>query len=502
MGTGLSCGPHGLFGIFRSFRPDIVGGVASGDVTHDSAMIWSAANRGARMLVEWSISESMSDAKRVVGPDAVSRSGYTAKLDLRGLPPDTQIFYKVAFESLDDFSLSAPATGSFRTAPAPDRAEPKRDVTVAWSGDTAGQGWGIDPARGGMPIYSAIAAKRPDVFIHSGDTIYADVVIPNEIALPDGTVWKNITTPGKSKPAEMLADFRANHAYNLLTPSVRDFNAAVPIIAQWDDHEVRNNWYPGQIIDDAKYTEHDVNVLAERARQAFLEYMPIRPNEKDAQRIFRAYRHGPLLDIFMLDERSYRGPNTPNVQTKPERAAEFLGPPQLEWIKKSLAESKATWKLIASDMPLSCISKDGPKNYEAWANGEPGAPLGRELELANLLTFIKQNQIRNVVFVTADVHYAANIHYHPDRAAFKAFDPFWEFVTGPLHAGGFGPNALDKTFGPEYRWKSTPSKPAIGPGHGYGHFGMIQIDANSRAMTVTQHDIGGKEIGRQEIQAG
>ncbi len=466
------------------------------------------------MTVDWGTAESLANATRVIGPDAVSRTGYTAKLDLRNLPADTRIFYRVAFESLDDFSMSAPAMGSFQTAPIPGDmngksgsavagggSEAGRDLTVAWSGDTAGQGWGIDPARGGMPIYSALARLRPDLFIHSGDNIYADVPIPESIALPDGQVWKNIVTPGKSKPAESLQDYRDNYAYNLLDENVRKFNACVPVISQWDDHEVRNNWYPGQILEDTKYTEKEVDVLAGRARQAFLEYMPIRPCPQDLQRIFRSYAHGPLLEVFMLDERSYRGKNSPNVQKTLDHPADFLGPPQLEWIKRQLKASTATWKLIASDMPLSAISRDGPKDFEAWANGENGPPLGRELELANLLSFIKANAIRNVLFVTADVHYAANIHYHPDRAAFKDFEPFWEFISGPLHAGGFGPNALDKTFGPEYRWKRTPEKPGVGPGHEYGMFGMIHIDAKSRELRVTQHDITGAEISRQEITA-
>jgi alkaline phosphatase D len=98
------------------------------------------------------------------------------------------------------------------------------------------------------------------------------------------------------------------------------------------------------------------------------------------------------------------------------------------------------------------------------------------------------------------VHFAANIHYHPDRAtAFKDFDPFWEFISGPLHAGGFGPNPLDKTFGPEYRWKQTPKKAGDGPGHNYGFFGVIRIDAQSKVLTVAQHDINGAQLAVQAI---
>ena len=166
-----------------------------------------------------------------------------------------------------------------------------------------------------------------------------------------------------------------------------------------------------------------------------------------------------------------------------------------------MKKSTATWKVIASDMPISCISKDGKTDYEAWANGDNGRPLGRELELANLLSFIKSNDIRNTVWITADVHFPANLHYHPDRATgFKDFSPFWEFISGPLHAGGFGPNKLDTTFGPEYRWNRPPTKSVHGPGHGYAFFGGIRIDAKSKVMRVTQHGIDGKEVAGQEIE--
>jgi alkaline phosphatase D len=499
---------HGRFlGIGFPRRPVIVGGVASGEITADSAMIGCATDRGARMHVEWDTSDSFKSATRAVGPDAVSRTGFTAKLDLQRLPPDTRIFYRVSFENLDDFSLSQPCIGSFRTAPAASAGP--RDICFAWSGDTAGQGWGIDPARGGMRIYKAIADLRPDFFIHSGDTIYADIPIKPEIQLPGGQVWRNIVTPAKSKPAQTLEDFRGNQAYNLLDDNVRYFNSCVPMIAQWDDHETHNNWCPGQQVDDPVYFEKDYDVLSTRARQAFLEYMPMRISREDPSRIYRSYNHGPLLDVFMLDERSYRGVNSPNRQTTLDHASDFLGPPQLQWLKTALKNSTALWKVIASDMPISAISKDPipkdapkdrPVTYEAFANGDPGAPLGRELELANLLSFIKSNQIRNTVWITADVHYAANIHYHPDRAAFKEFDPFWEFISGPLHAGGFGPNPLDKTFGPEYRWKQTPKKSADGPGHDYGLFGVVRIDAKSKALSVSQHDINGALLTTQSLE--
>jgi alkaline phosphatase D len=492
-------GCRNLFFVGKRGRPVVTSGVASGDVTADSAVVWSSTERGARMLVDWDTTDSFRTATRLVGPDAVSRNGFTAKMDLQNLPPDARVFYRVTFENLDDFSMSEPVVGSFKTAPRPETAGP-RDVLFAWSGDTAGQGWGIDPARGGMRVYAAMADLRPDFFVHSGDTVYADNPLKPEIELPGGEVWKNVITPAKSKVAETVAEFRGQYAYNLMDAHVRRFNAGVPMLVQWDDHETRNNWYPGQTIDDPAYTVRDADVLATRGRQAFFEYMPIRTSREDPHRVYRSYKHGPLLEVFMLDERSYRGRNSPNRQTSLDRASAFLGPLQLEWLKSALAKSTAVWKVIASDMPISMILRDGRTDYEGWANGDGGGPLGRELEVANLLSFLKTNRVRNTVWITADVHFPANVHYHPDRAkSFKDFDPFWEFVSGPLHAGGFGPNALDPTFGPEYRWNRPPAGAGDGPGHGFAAFGTVRIDAATKTLRVAQHGIDGAELAAQDL---
>jgi alkaline phosphatase D len=203
----------------------------------------------------------------------------------------------------------------------------------------------------------------------------------------------------------------------------------------------------------------------------------------------------------MLDERSYRGPNSPNRQTRLDSGSAFLGAQQAAWLKASLKRSKATWKVIASDMPISLVVPDAnpdvPKGtYEAWANADDGAPSGRELELAEILRFIKRENIENVVWVTADVHYAQATHYDPSRAKFTEFKPFWEFVGGPINAGTFGPNDLDTTFGPELRYVSVPkdNPQNQSPAALQQYYGRAKIDPASRAMTVSLHDLNGRSL--------
>ena len=222
-------------------RPAIPYGVASGDVTSHTAIIWSRTDRPSRMIVEYATTDSFKNSKRVVGPAALASSDFTTRVDVTDLPPGQEIFYRVLFQDLIDVkSLSVPMHGHLRTAPAQ-----RQDISFIWGGDTAGQGWGINPEWGGMRIYEQMRRLHPDFFIHNGDSIYADNPIVAEVKLDDGTIWKNITTPEKGKVAETLAEFRGNYVYNLMDEHVRAFNAEVPQYFQWDDHEVTNNWFPG-----------------------------------------------------------------------------------------------------------------------------------------------------------------------------------------------------------------------------------------------------------------
>ena len=306
----------------------------------------------------------------------------------RGLAGGQDIFYRVQFQDLSSPTLvGEPLVGRFRTAPAD-----RRSISFVWSGDTAGQGWGIDEARGGMRTYAVMQRNRPDFLIHNGDTIYADGPIVAEQKLPNGEMWKNIVTQEKSKPAETLAEFRGNYKYNLLDKNVRAFNAEVPVFSQWDDHEVTNNWWPGEPLTRAehqrkKYVEKNALLLAARANRAFREYMPMRELIVEPGRVYRRISYGPLLDIWMLDMRSYRGPNGEDKQETYGPDAYFLGPAQVAWLKRELVNSRATWKVIAADMPVGLIvpyDADRKWGFEGVAQGD-GPALGRELEIADLL---------------------------------------------------------------------------------------------------------------------
>ena len=477
-------------------RPRFTHGVQSGDVDADSAMIWTRADRPARVSFEIATTESFSDPVRLAPLDALPSRDLTVKRLVTGLPADQDIFYRMTLADLSDINVtSEPIVGRFKSAPAA-----RRNVRFVWSGDTAGQGWGIDDT--GMKTYATMLSHEPEFFIHSGDTIYADGPMKDEVALADGSKWINtVLTDDKRKVAETLDEFRGQWKYNMLDKHVRTFNASVPMLVQWDDHEVVNNWSPSKsLADDDRYTVKSVPLLAARAARAFHEMNPIRYTPPEPTRVYRKISRGPLLDIFFIDLRSYRGPNGPSMETELTPEARILGASQVAWLKRALADSNATWKVIASDMPLGLIIWDNfrtKSGVEAIANGDNGSPKGRELEIAELLRFIRSGRIDNVVWLTADVHYTAAHYYDPSKAAFQDFNPFWEFVSGPIHAGTFGPNDLDMTFGPQVRFVKAPTPDQgfnLPPSAGLQFFGLVDIDGKSEQMTVRLMDRDDNEL--------
>ncbi|MBT2442432.1 alkaline phosphatase D family protein [Streptomyces sp. ISL-36] len=497
LGGGAAAAPA----LALSGRPRAAWGVQTGDVTASSGLVWVRSDRPARMIVETSASASFRRVHRHHGPLLGAGSDFTGTTALRGLPAGEQIHYRVTLADPDDPRRTGePVLGTFRTAPAR-----RRDgVRFLWSGDIAGQGWGINPDIGGFRAYEEMRRLDPDFFLCSGDTIYADGPIQPSVTLPDGRIWRNVTTPEKSKVAETLDEYRGNFRYNLLDHHVRAFNAQVPSIVQWDDHEVRNNWYPGQILDDVRYTVKDVDVLAARASRAFAEYVPVstlhaRGGAAEG-RMHRVVRYGPLLDVFVLDMRSYRNANSPGRQS--EDTTGILGAEQLAWLKRELGRSRAVWKVLAADMPLGLVVPDGATNVEAIAQGDPGAPLGRELQIAELLRFIKHRRITGTVWLTADVHHTSAQHYAPERAAFQDFAPFWEFVSGPLAAGGFPASALDATFGPERVFVRAPERANLSPMESPQYFGEVDIDGGSGELTVRLRAEGGTVLFSKVLQPG
>src|SRR5262245_21794415 len=146
-------------------RPQLQQGIAIGDVVGDRALVWARTSRPAQLIVEWDTHEAFRAPRIVRGPLTGPASDCAARVDLSQLPAGERIFLRARCE--DGRTRSEPVLGSFRAAPAA-----HSNLRIVWSGDTVGQGFGINPDIGGLRGYEAMRVRQPDLFIHCGDTIY------------------------------------------------------------------------------------------------------------------------------------------------------------------------------------------------------------------------------------------------------------------------------------------------------------------------------------------
>ena len=209
-------------------------------------------------------------------------------------------------------------------------------------------------------------------------------------------------------------------------------------------------------------------------------------------RVYRTLSYGPHLDVFMLDERSYRGPNGPNLQTAYGPDSYFLGPDQLAWLKRALLNSRATWKVIASDMPLSIIVYDdaaNKKGSEAFAQGD-GPPRGRELEIADLLRFIKTAGDRQHGVADGGRALRRRALLQSRQGAISGFRAVLGVRRRPAACRHFRAERTRQHLRArsEIHQGAGPDKQNLPPSAGMQFFGHVKIDGATGQMTVTLRD--------------
>ena len=92
------------------------------------------------------------------------------------------------------------------------------------------------------------------------------------------------------------------------------------------------------------------------------------------------------------------------------------------------------------------------------------------------------------------------IIFEPAKAKFSNFSPFWEFVSGPLNSGSFGPGKKDGTFGMQVVYQKFPAVQNTAPSEGLQFFGQVDIDAKTKAMTVTLKDLTGVALYAKTLE--
>ena len=425
-------------------------GIAVGDVTSQSALLWLRTEGSQAVQIEWAsvaawelmskMATIRSPATRTAVFVTSADRDYTLTISLDGLASATRYRYHVLVGQAQGEPLILAAHGEFTTLPDAENSAP---VIFAWSGDLGSQGR-CRRGAAGYPIFDVMRAQQLDFFLFLGDTMYADHLCPSP---PN--------EPGADFRATTLAEYRARHRYQRGAEALRRFLSSVPVYVIWDDHEVRNNF--------AGPSDSQMPV----GRQALREYWPIRVASDDPQRLYRRVRAGADLEFFILDTRQYRSRNAD--QDGPAKT--MLGEKQLQWLLSGLTESTATWKVIVTTVPLS-ISKGGgagvPGN-DGWAGGADGTGFERERQV--IVDYILGRKVKNVVFLAGDVHYVQANAYDPNG---DGTPDFHEFVVGPLSAAP----------GPQ-----TPASAGLRPTTlinegGYMNFGLIRVTKSSFDVTV------------------
>lgn len=468
--------------IADDITPVVTHGVAAGDVTPSSGVIWARGSSTGFMHVSVSRNPnglgSTQQSVRVHSAD-----DYTGKLLLNGLEPDTAYYYRVWFtaeeaKQNESGKKATEAVGRFRTAPAVNQIKP---VVFAWGGDLAGQNVCRDSTQG-FPIFNAINALSLDFFIGLGDMIYAD-----GICAAIGRYGNN-QIPGNFVQAADLASFWAHWKYNREDHGYRTLLAQTPYYAVWDDHEVVNDFGPLHDTRTAAPYSPGAHLLP-LGLKAFLDYNPTLEYAGTPKRLYRSLRWGKHLEVFFLDTRQYRDANAANDSA--ERPKTMLGREQLVWLKQRLSESDATWKVLASSVPLSIPTGFPPQNgRDGWANFDQST--GFEQEMLDIQRHLQQHKIYNAVWITTDVHFAEIFRYTPfsDTAAFQIH----EFVSGPLNAGLFPNRDFDITLGTESLFFFGPDGSDAGLSYtqarSFMNFGTVQVDATGR-LTAAIRDVNG-----------
>jgi alkaline phosphatase D len=458
-------------------------GVAAGEVTPTSAVLWTRAPAAGRVLV--SLARDGIRGELLVRARANGAGDLTVRVPVRGLRPGTT--YRYAFAQ----GRATSPRGTFTTAPASGAAAA---IRFAITGDAdATPGPNGKPAFNSFGVYARMAAERNDFNLNLGDTIYSDSEV------------------GGAAVARTRAEKWAKYRLGLALPALRKLRASAGLFSHWDDHE---------FVNDFSRPEHG-DAIYRAGVQAFLDYSPARYSR--ATGLYRTFRWGRHLELFFLDERSFRSakatgacsgdlaPTAPQAVrdgfatlAPPLRAPvpqacldaiadprrTMLGARQYEAFTGAIESSTATWKVVVNEVP---IQEYYALPYDRWE--------GYAAERERLLRFLQQN-VRNVVFLATDTH-ASLVNEVRSRTLSAQPESYgiWEVVTGPVATNTFA-REIDGFLG--HRGAGT----AIGalffkppPPNGMGMrcaaldtYSYAQVTVTATRFTVAPKDARGRPV--------
>ncbi|MDY6810627.1 MAG: alkaline phosphatase D family protein [Actinomycetota bacterium] len=373
-------------------------GVASGDPLPDGVVLWTRlarrplargggmGNRSVEVVWEVALDAAMTRPVRRGRALAGVHNGHTVHVDVRGLAPGREYFYR--FTARGERS----AVGRTVTAPAPGAEAP---ITFALA---SCQSW----ADGFYVAYGDMATRAPDLVFHLGDYIY-------EKPIHRGGGRRHTMAMPESAARECLDldDYRERYALYKLDPHLQEIHRTSPFVTTFDDHEVDNNW--AATIPEDGTPVPEFLVRRAHALRAWWENTPVRRAQQPRGGDIRAYRrlrYGTLADFAVLDTRSHRSDQVNGDTDVPQNTAtadprrSILGATQERWLLDGLESSRARWNVLAHQTPIADLARedDGQRavSMDGWS--------GYEACRTRVLEGARARGVTNLVSVVGDIH--------------------------------------------------------------------------------------------------
>jgi alkaline phosphatase D len=470
--------------------------VAAGSPQQRSVSLWTRLDgftRDRRLRVEVARDPDFRRvvARKVVRARADRDHTVETRIASKRLQPGSEYFYR--FETRDESS----PVGRFRTKVPGDSREPVRIVFYSC------QDW----QAGFFGAHSAIAREDADLVVCLGDYVY-------ERNIYEGP-RKDTLGANRDGEVQTLPEYRAKYRMYKADPDLRAMHEAHAFAAVWDDHEVEDN-YAG-FLPGGKTMDRRIPFPQRRANgyRSFYEYMPFGPlvgRPEIGNDLYRRIRMGSNVELFLLDERQYRDDQPcndvpfvpcPEAEAEPRR---YLGERQLSWLKRRLRASGGTWKLVANQLMIMAL--DAPQgnglNKDTWD--------GYGYERRDLLRYVSDKGIRNLAFLTGDIHtfFAGDVGIDgrgPESVA-------TEFVGGSLTSLGIadafkeGAPALSedqirlitenlRLANPHLRYEEQRSR-----GYGVLEASQSELKVEFKAVDALTRNSDARTIGRFRVASG
>jgi phosphodiesterase/alkaline phosphatase D-like protein len=493
-------------------------GVSSGDVSANSAILWARANKAGTALLQVSANGKfgacdVSSAPKNMKVKAVKGNDFTLQARVNKLKPGRTYKYRWCMEG-----GKRSAVGHFDTAPSPNQAKTIR-FAISGDQDASPLPGTKTPYWNNFEVLRRMQSEENNFNVLMGDTIYSDSEVPG--------------VGGVAGTAVSVAQKFAKYRTNLGQAAWTSLRGATSYYAHWDDHEFINDFARSQNVfpEEGGNVEVSGETLYKNGVKAFRAYNPITYSAKNG--IYRTFRWGKNLQVFFLDERSFRsakadyggqcdnppGSGSPDLAptAPPASRALFsviapslatpappacvaaindpnrtmLGSHQLEVFEQAVKSSTATFKVVMNEVP---IQQFYALPYDRWE--------GYAAERTKLLTFLRDN-VKNVVFLTTDVH--ANMVNDARLQTLEAGGPvntgITEVTTGPVatktYAGEINGAVGGSSAATSIRAFFFNSQPPTGVGmscSGLDEFSYAQVSVAKTALSVNLKNIEGKPV--------